>query len=50
MPSRCHASVTFDNFDYGSSFEGKLMPKDVKGGTILVEDRFTIKPDKEVRK
>lgn len=43
MPVRCHSQVNFDNFDYGNSFTGKLKPKDVKGGTILVEDVFTIK-------
>lgn len=43
MPSRCHGAVTMDNFEYGSSFEGKLRPKDVPGGTILVDDVFTIR-------
>lgn len=42
MPSKCHSGVTMDNFDYGASFEGKLRPKDVKGGIILVDDVFTI--------
>lgn len=42
MPARCHKSVTMENFDYGASFEGKLKPKDVKGGTILIDDVFTI--------
>lgn len=44
MPSRCHSGVTFDNFEVGASFEGKLKPVDVKGGTILVDEQFTIKP------
>lgn len=43
MPSRCHAGVTFANFEEGSRFSGKLKPKDVRGGTILVDDYFTIK-------
>lgn len=47
MPSRCHGLVTMENFDYDSSFEGKLKPKDVAGGTILVDDVFTIR--KEVK-
>ena len=42
MPARCHGSVTMENFEYGASFEGKLKPKDVKGGTILIDDVFTI--------
>lgn len=43
MPSRCHSGVTFGNFEEGSRFRGKLKPMDVKGGTILVDDYFTIK-------
>lgn len=42
MPSRCHSGVTFENFAEGSRFSGKLRPVDVKGGTILVDDYFTI--------
>ena len=42
MPSRCHSGVTMENFAFGRQFAGKLRPKDVKGGTILVEDVFTI--------
>lgn len=42
MPTRCHAHVTMENFEYGNSFEGKLKPKDVKGGTILEDTMFTI--------
>lgn len=44
MPARCHEHVTMDNFEVGASFPGKLKPKDVNGGTILVEDVFTIRP------
>lgn len=44
MPSRCHGGVTFENFEVGASFGGKLRPCDVKGGTILVDELFTIKP------
>lgn len=43
MPARCHKHVTMDNFEVGASFEGKLRPKDVSGGTILVDDVFTIR-------
>lgn len=43
MPARCHKNVTMENFEYGASFEGKLKPKDVRGGIILVDDVFTIR-------
>lgn len=42
MPSRCHSQVTMENFSYGNSFSGKLRPKDVSGGIILIDDVFTI--------
>lgn len=44
MPAKCHGSVTMENFEIGSVYDGKLRPVDVKGGIILVEDTFTIKP------
>ena len=34
--------MNFDNFHIGSSFGGKLMPKQVEGGCILVNTVFTI--------
>ena len=34
--------MNFDNFKVGSSFTGKLMPKQVEGGCILVNTIFTI--------
>lgn len=43
MPTKCHKNVTIDNFEYGSVFEGKLKPKDVSGGIILIDDVFTIR-------
>lgn len=43
MPANCHKGVTFENFEVGTRFSGKLRPVDVKGGTILVDDFFTIK-------
>lgn len=33
----------FEMFDYGARFEGKLIPKRVKGGVILFKTDFTIK-------
>ena len=35
--------VTFDNFRAGFTEKGKLTPKNVKGGVVLVETEFTIK-------
>jgi hypothetical protein len=43
MPSTCYKNVTFRNFRPGKSYTGKLMPKHVKGGIVLVETMFTIK-------
>jgi hypothetical protein len=42
MPKKCYEFVTWDNFKEGNSFKGKLMPKKVAGGTILVDESFTI--------
>ena len=33
----------FENFDYGKSYDGKLIPKRVKGGIVLFKTQFTIK-------
>ena len=44
MPQSCYEHVTWDNFHIHSSFEGKLVPKHVKGGIILADTIFTIKP------
>lgn len=43
MPKACHKFVTWQNFKNGSKFPGKLVPKKVPGGTVLVETDFTIK-------
>lgn len=43
MPDNVKAKVTYENFQSGSTFEGKLMPKRVKGGVVLVDTTFTIK-------
>lgn len=34
--------MSFDNFKVGGTYEGKLAPKQVKGGCILCETTFTI--------
>lgn len=44
MPSRCYKHVTWENFIAGSSFEGKLQFTHVKGGIVLKDIDFTIKP------
>lgn len=43
MPTKCHKYVTMENFEKGASFEGKLRPKEVKGGIILEDTVFTIR-------
>lgn len=45
-PDRCKDKIDFDNFNEGLTVDGKLMPKRVKGGVILVDTTFTIKVDK----
>lgn len=46
MPENCKALVTYDNFNYGAEFEGKLMPKRIKGGVVLRETTYQIKEGK----
>lgn len=44
MPHKIHKYVTWDNFIVNSiEFEGKLKPKHVKGGTVLVKTPYQIK-------
>lgn len=43
MPDNVKKKVTYDNFKSGQTFDGKLMPKRVKGGVVLVETTFTLK-------
>ena len=43
MPDKVKENVTFDNFKIGFKSYGKLMPKQVKGGVVLVDSEFTIK-------
>lgn len=43
MPAACHKFVTWENFRNGNSFPGKLVPKTVPGGTVLVETSYTMK-------
>ena len=46
MPDNCKSLVTYDNFNYGAEFEGKLMPKRIKGGVVLRETTYQIKEGK----
>lgn len=43
MPKGCYKNVTWENFDYGSVFDGKLGIKHTDGGIVLVDTTFTIK-------
>lgn len=43
MPSRCHSGVTLDNFEIGARYYGKLYPRRVHGGIVLVEDYMEIR-------
>lgn len=43
MPDNIKEQVTYDNFETGSTFDGKLMPKRFKGGVVLVPTTFTLK-------
>lgn len=43
MPSSCYQYVTFDNFNPGMKYSGKLLPKRVEGGVVLQDTEFTIK-------
>lgn len=43
MPKQCYEQVNFKNFKLGASYKGKLVPRNVKGGTVLTPIDFTIK-------
>lgn len=43
LPEKSHKFVTWENFKIGTSYGGKLIPKQVTGGTVLVETLFTLK-------
>lgn len=43
MNDKVKKNVTFDNFEVGFTSMGKLAPKHVDGGVVLVDSRFTIK-------
>lgn len=43
MPDKVKEKVTFENFEVGFTSGGKLAPKHVNGGVVLVDTDFTIK-------
>lgn len=43
LPKSSRHLVTFENFEVGATYGGKLRPKRVEGGVILIETDFTIK-------
>lgn len=43
MPKGCYPYVNFRNFKIGASYKGKMQPKNVKNGVVLVDVDFTIK-------
>lgn len=43
MPSNVHSQVTFDNFNIGTEYYGKLYPKRVSGGIVLVPGAMKIR-------
>lgn len=43
MPERIKRFVSWNNFERGFSCHGKLLPKHVKGGVVLIDTEFTIK-------
>jgi DNA polymerase elongation subunit (family B) len=46
LPESCYNYVTWDNFHEGVIYEGKLQTKRVKGGIVLKDTTFEIKPKK----
>ena len=43
-PDNLKQNINFENFNFNETFSGKLLPKTVKGGVVLVPYDFTIKP------
>lgn len=43
MPENVKNQVTWDNFQKGATFDGKLVPKRVRGGVVLTPTTFQIK-------
>ena len=43
LPESCHKLVTWENFELGTEYFGKLQQKKVKGGIVLQETTFKLK-------
>lgn len=43
MPKGCYKNVTFDNFEIGASYDGKLKPTHVPGGLVLTNIPHTLR-------
>lgn len=43
MPASLHSQVSMDNFVQGATYHGKLRPKQVDGGTVLLSTTFKIR-------
>lgn len=43
MPDNVKEQVTYENFEPGATFDGKLLPRRYPGGIVLEETTFTIK-------
>lgn len=43
LPENCHKFVTWENFELGTEYFGKLQQKKVKGGIVLQETTFKLK-------
>ena len=43
MPENCYSQVTYENFNEGASYSGKLRPRHVAGGIVLEDCDFTIR-------
>ena len=44
LPEYLHEQVTFENFSAMATYDGKLKPTHTKGGIVLTETQFTIRP------
>lgn len=43
LPAKARDHFNFETMEPGEVFDGKLVPKNVKGGVVLVDRKFTIK-------
>lgn len=48
IPDEGKMQITADNFEFGLVIDGKLLPKTVKGGCILVPSQYEISEDRTI--